>query len=667
MDIKDIKMSDIKRIKAIRMRCPYCGEWHSLSKTSPKDVFAMKCDIWPKEPELSLEFREEESQILVKLQMDYPCKYVEEFKSTNLIKLSEFEQEGNQLSKTINLAGIVDAIKADYFLKNLRISYDSGKAENIAESCWLKILDNDICQKCNMKNYKETLYDMRFPMEIIMEFEESPEMKQEEEKMEENIKMEEKMEEKTVEKMVENKKMAAMPMLPVDINQMAKDFGINFGLNTDERIQSTILGTVVEYDKGKFRGFDRDEKVMTDYSNLATISLPSVLIPSTTVKVGDTIIHSGEPFFILKAKEGAVWGANPLTSKEEKLLPIANPLGIKTYTRLITVGEILGFKGNNPQNTKVFFWLLTMVASKVFYEGVDSANDKIREATSKGSKYFDIIAPFAFVAFAAYAMKGDDMRMNDLAKTAKDNFGIEFDCLKDKKVLKRIAAIGLATTATVTYFNSTMKKAASEGADEYNKEEVTQGLDKLLKAIKPWKSTIQKVLPAAIAICAVKLFNSSTLEGIKEKAEGCVLIAQDKFCDKLGVSEDFFNKENLKKFGLLVGIAITTFMVYGKRLELKDKNSETAAGMVKQIIPVIAPLIPAIIIFAPNLKSFFAKYNKNETKEPARITVEVNAEDVESGEEPENQEEESEIQEESEKSEEPEASEEDSDSDETEK
>ena len=31
--------------------------------------------------------------------------------------------------------------------------------------------------------------------------------------------------------------------------------------------------------------------------------------------------------------------------------------------------------------------------------------------------------------------------------------------------------------------------------------------------------------------------------------------------------------------------------------------------MIKQIIPVIAPLIPAIIIFAPELKAYFGKYS----------------------------------------------------------
>ena len=154
-----------------------------------------------------------------------------------------------------------------------------------------------------------------------------------------------------------------------------------------------------------------------------------------------------------------------------------------------------------------------------------------------------------------------------------------------------------------------MKQAASnEEQNEYNEEEVTKGLDKLLKAIKPWEGTIKKVLPAAIAICALKIFNGEDkIEDIKAKMEGIVLIAKDKFCEKLGIDESIINQENLKKMAALVGIAVAVFMMYGKKINNKDKNTEEANGMIKQIVPVIAPLIPAVIIFAPKLKSFFEK------------------------------------------------------------
>ena len=593
LDVKSIKMSDIKKLKSeIRMLCPYCGEWHSLKREN--DLFKMKCPTWDTKSEVEVKFLEESNEVFAMITMDYPCIFVKKFKEDIKIPLQDFDQQYDPNGIKITALTEITTFRMALYSDDL-LTHEVNRMENreqIIENCWFGAFTNEHCRECIIQKHKKASNSMHMPIEMLLEFDEkNAETKQEEKKMEAN-------------------KMSKM--LPVDINKMAEDLGINFGLNTDERIKSTILGTVVEYEDGKLRGFDRKKKEMVNYANLATVYLPSILIPSTTVKVGDTIIHNGEPFFIEKAKVGDVWGANPLTSKEEKLLPIANPLGVKTYTRLISIGEIMGFKGDNPQNTKIFLWLLTMVANKVFSEGVDSANEKIRQATARGSKYIETLAPFAFVAFAAYAMKGEDMRMGDLAKTAKDNFGVELDCLKDKKVLKRIAAIGLATTAAVTYFNSTVKKAASEDTPtDCNEEEVTKGLDKLLKAIKPWESTIQKVLPAAIAICAVKLFSGSNIEGIKDKLEGCVLIAQDKFCDKLGLDEDFFSKENLKKFGLLLGIAITTFMVYGKKLDSKDKNAETANGMIKQIIPVIAPLIPAVVIFAPELKNFFKKYKES--------------------------------------------------------
>ena len=148
----------------------------------------------------------------------------------------------------------------------------------------------------------------------------------------------------------------------LDFKAMANDLGIEFGINPDSRVKSTLLGTVFEYEDGRYRGFDRSTGVVTDYASIKAISLPSVIIPAAAVKVGDMILRNNEFYFITKAeKAGKVCGANITTLKEETLLPVANPIGIKCYTRLISLGEVIGFKGETNQNTKIMLWIATIL------------------------------------------------------------------------------------------------------------------------------------------------------------------------------------------------------------------------------------------------------------------------------------------------------------------
>ena len=94
-----------------------------------------------------------------------------------------------------------------------------------------------------------------------------------------------------------------------DLKTMANDLGIEFGINPDSRVKSTLLGTVFEYEDGRYRGFDRSTGVVTDYASIKAISLPSVIIPAVAVKVGDMILRNNEFYFITKAeKAGKVCG-----------------------------------------------------------------------------------------------------------------------------------------------------------------------------------------------------------------------------------------------------------------------------------------------------------------------------------------------------------------------
>lgn len=394
-----------------------------------------------------------------------------------------------------------------------------------------------------------------------------------------------------------------------DFKSMANDLGIEFGINPDSRVKSTLLGTVFEYEDGRYRGFDRSTGVVTDYASIKAISLPSVIIPAAAVKVGDMILRNNEFYFITKAeKAGKVCGANITTLKEETLLPVANPIGIKCYTRLISLGEVIGFKGETNQNTKIMLWIATILTKKLFEEGIDNANQKIMKFSDETGKYMELLFPFAAVAFASYAIKGKDLDLKKISETVKNTFGFNMPELNDKKNIKRLAAVGLATSVAVVFLKTKLEEAS--GKDEVDQEEAKNTMSKVYDLVKPYEKTIKKVLPLALAICAVKLFNDGKIEEIQDNLEGILLIAQDAISEKFGIDEDAFTKENIKKFAIVAGVAVVAFMVYGKKI--KGEGTEENAKFT-ELLKVIAPMLPVVVVAFPQLKKFFLKFiNKDE-------------------------------------------------------
>ena len=395
----------------------------------------------------------------------------------------------------------------------------------------------------------------------------------------------------------------------LDFKAMANDLGIEFGINPDSRVKSTLLGTVFEYEDGRYRGFDRSTGVVTDYASIKAISLPSVIIPAAAVKVGDMILRNNEFYFITKAeKAGKVCGANITTLKEETLLPVANPIGIKCYTRLISLGEVIGFKGETNQNTKIMLWIATILTKKLFEEGIDNANQKIMKFSDETGKYMELLFPFAAVAFASYAIKGKDLDLKKISETVKNTFGFNMPELNDKKNIKRLAAVGLATSVAVVFLKTKLEEAS--GKEEVDQEEAKNTMSKVYDLVKPYEKTLRKVLPLALAICAVKLFNDGKIEEIQDNLEGVLLIAQDAISEKFGIDEDVFTKENIKKFAIVAGVAVVAFMVYGKKI--KGEGTEENAKFT-ELLKVIAPMLPVVVVAFPQLKKFFLKYiNKDE-------------------------------------------------------
>lgn len=406
------------------------------------------------------------------------------------------------------------------------------------------------------------------------------------------------------------------------INNIFKDLGIEFGIYKEARVKSTILGTVVEFEEDRYRGFNRESRELTEYNHLGAISnLPILKLSVTKVKEGDLILHkNNNPYFVTDVMGEYVDVINPINASVEKILPVNNPIGMKTYTKLFPLGELLGFKGETTDIQRIILWVLTMVGSKMYSDGIEVSNSRISEWTSKAEKYTELLVPFASVAFAAYVMKdGNEFSITNIAKTAKSKIGIDFECLKDKKSLKKIVAIGGLAIALGVKYKRDSVRAIDQNADE---KEMESQLDKLIKAIKPLKVSFMKILPTALTICAVALLKNDKFDILKAQVEGGFYVIQDVVCEKLHVPEEVFSKENLKKVGVLSLVAIVAFAVYGKGLR-KDKSGKDVNNLLEQIIPVIAPLVPMLVIIIPKLKENFEEYGIecDEKENPAEESI----------------------------------------------
>ena len=256
----------------------------------------------------------------------------------------------------------------------------------------------------------------------------------------------------------------------------------------------------------------------------------------------------------------------------------------------------------------------------MYSDGIERSNSGIREWTSKAEKYTELLVPFASVAFAAYVMKdGNEFSITNIAKTAKSKIGIDFECLKDKTSLKKIVATGGLAIALGVKYKRDSVRAIDQNADE---KEMESQLDKLIKAIKPLKVSFMKILPTALTICAVALLKNDKFDILKAQVEGGFYVIQDVVCEKLHVPEEVFSKENLKKVGVLSLVAIVAFAVYGKGLR-KDKSGKDVNNLLEQIIPVIAPLVPMLVIIIPKLKENFEEYGIecDEKENPAEESI----------------------------------------------
>ena len=173
LDVKSIKMSDIKKLKPeIRMHCPYCGEWHPLKREN--DIFKMKCSTWETKSEVEVKFLEEENEVFAMITMDYPCIFVEKFKEDIKIPLQDFDQQYDPNGIKITALTEITTFKMALYSDAL-LTHDVNRMENreqIVENCWFGAFTDEHCRECIIPKYKKASNLMHIPIEMLLEFDE---------------------------------------------------------------------------------------------------------------------------------------------------------------------------------------------------------------------------------------------------------------------------------------------------------------------------------------------------------------------------------------------------------------------------------------------------------------------------------------------------------------
>ena len=150
-------------------------------------------------------------------------------------------------------------------------------------------------------------------------------------------------------------------------------------------------------------------------------------------------------------------------------------------------------------------------------------------------------------------------------------------------------------------------------------------ISKIYAIVKPYEKTIKKILPVALAICALKLFNGEKFDEVQEKLEGVLETVETTVCSKFGVSNEIFSKENIKKVLIIAGVLAVVFVAYGKKI----KGEETAENAkFTELLKGVAPIIPVVVLVFPQLKKVFSKFMKD-TEEGAVDAEVVSSDETE--------------------------------------
>lgn len=147
-------------------------------------------------------------------------------------------------------------------------------------------------------------------------------------------------------------------------------FGINmeFGMNTDENIASTFIGVAVKNGKS-WRVYDKKKKTLTDIGDMDIGSLPLFIMPSTKLEAGDLIKSDGDYYYVVQVNDGNVKTLSAATGEMKEIVPVDNILGIRFYSKVVTLAEDLISNGEDDSNTDKL--MMAMAMSSMTGDGQD--------------------------------------------------------------------------------------------------------------------------------------------------------------------------------------------------------------------------------------------------------------------------------------------------------
>ncbi|MCI8272609.1 MAG: hypothetical protein HFJ55_00820 [Clostridia bacterium] len=121
---------------------------------------------------------------------------------------------------------------------------------------------------------------------------------------------------------------------------------MQFGLNQAEDIASTPIGIAVRIGEN-WRLYDIIKNKVIDVKEPDFDNMPTFIIPSVRLRVGDLIKDNDEYYFVVGAGLGITRVQSTRTDEVKTELPTRNFLGTNCYLKIVTFDELIEMDSAN--------------------------------------------------------------------------------------------------------------------------------------------------------------------------------------------------------------------------------------------------------------------------------------------------------------------------------
>lgn len=142
------------------------------------------------------------------------------------------------------------------------------------------------------------------------------------------------------------KKLKKLPILPIKNKQQLDgkptrpsniyNISLEFGMNTDENIASTLMGVAVR-SNGNWRIYDKDKGEITDIGDIELAKFPLGIIPTTKLSEGDLIKEDHNYYYVIEVSSRIIKTMCVGTGEIKTAMPIKNILGINCYSKVVAL------------------------------------------------------------------------------------------------------------------------------------------------------------------------------------------------------------------------------------------------------------------------------------------------------------------------------------------